>query len=89
MAGVVLMVLVENEVEEFVVEVVLVGVVEVRFMAFLQKQSSLGRQFEQNLPAFTQAQPLNKLVLLHLQNTIFKYLNYVANDHHKIYRLYK
>ena len=49
MAGVALMVLVENEV---VVEVALVGVVEVRFIVFSQKLSLLGRQFEQDLTAF-------------------------------------
>ena len=37
------LVLVENEVEEVVVEVVLVSVVEVRFMVFSQKPSLLGR----------------------------------------------
>ena len=46
MAGVVLKILVENKVEEVVVEVVLVGVVEVRFMVFSKKQSLLGKQFE-------------------------------------------
>ena len=52
MAGVVLMVLVENKVEEVVV---LVGVIEVRFIVFFTKKPSLlGRQFEQDLPAFTQ-----------------------------------
>ena len=76
MAGVVLMALVENEVEEVVVEVVLVGVVEVRFRVFSQKPSLLGRQFEQDLPTFTQAQPLHKPALLHLQHTIFTYLVY-------------
>ena len=46
MAGVVVMELVENEVEEVVVVVVLVGVVEVRLMAFLssQKPSLLGNK---------------------------------------------
>ena len=89
-AGVILMILVENEVEEVVVEVVLVDVVEMRFMVFSQNSSITGRKFELYLPAFTQPQPLHKPVLLHLQHTIFNYLNYVANnDHHKINRLYK
>ena len=38
----------------------------------IQLPSFLGRQFVQVFPAFTQAQPLQEPVLLHLQHTIFR-----------------
>ena len=39
-------------------------------VTFVQLPCLLGRQFTHDLPAFTQAQPLHKLALLHLQHTI-------------------
>ena len=59
-----------------VVSVVYAGVgvdcagVELAFDIFVQVPSLLGRQFTQCLPAFTQAQPLHKPTLLHLQHAI-------------------
>ena len=38
---------------------------------FIQEPILLGRQFEQGLPAFTQAHPLQMPVLLHLQHAMF------------------
>ena len=61
MAGAALMVLGWKWIEEVVIKVVLVGVVEVRFMVFSQNPSLLGKQFEQHFPAFTQTQPLISL----------------------------
>ena len=42
-------------------------------VAFAQLLSLPGRQFTHDLPAFTQAQPLHKPVLLHLQHTIVSF----------------
>ena len=53
-----------------VVEVDGTSAIEVAFGKFAQLPSLLGRQFTHDLSAFTQAQPLHKPVLLHLQHTI-------------------
>ena len=58
------------EVEAVVVEVDGTSAIEVAFGKFAQLPSLLGRQFTHDLSAFTQAQPLHKPVLLHLQHTI-------------------
>ena len=42
-------------------------------VAFAQLPSLPGRQLTHDLPAFTQAQPLHKPVLLHLQHTIVSF----------------
>ena len=42
-------------------------------VAFAQLPSLPGRQFTHDLPAFTQAQPLDRPVLLHLQHTIISF----------------
>lgn len=81
MAGVILAISDENEVEDVedvevvkpVVEVEDTRALEVAFFdTFAQLPSLLGRQFTHDLPAFTQAQPLHKPVLLHLQHTMSK-----------------
>ena len=56
----------------WVVRVELEGM-ETLGVAFAQLPSLPGRQFTHDLPAFTQAQPLHKPVLLHLQHTIVNF----------------
>lgn len=63
-------VLVDVVVDKVEVEVDGCGALAGVLDTFAQLPSLLGRQFIHDLPAFTQAQPLHKPVLLHLQHTI-------------------
>ena len=57
-----------------VVLVVVMCLMTAAVKLLIQLPSFPGRQFVQVFPAFTQAQPLQEPVLLHLQHTIFRSL---------------
>ena len=52
-----------------------------------QLPNRLGRQFEQNFPAFTQAHPLHRPALLHLQHCAFDIPGIISIAHEGVITL--